>query len=88
LAKVLRVLDIGPFEFFYIMHLLDREGEKLGLRREVAEQSLPPLVLSGGGLLSGETDEAFQRVFREVLALYQHIFRERLMGLAHERKGE
>lgn len=86
LRKVLRVLDIGPFELFYTMHLIDLEGEKLDLRgaelrREGAGQALPPLILPGKGLFSEATDEAFQRVLREVLALYHHMFRERLLSL-------
>lgn len=88
LRKVLKVLDIAPFEFFYTMYLLDHEGEKLDLRRDAVEQSLPPLIRSGGGLLSDQTDEAFQRIFREVLALYQHMFREKILNGGHERKGE
>ena len=88
LRKVLDVLEIGPFEFFYTMHLLDHEGEKLDLRREAVEQALPPLILSGRGLFSKATDEAFQRVLREVLALYHHMFREKLLNVGHERKGE
>ena len=85
LKKVLKVLDIGPFEFFYAMHLIDLEGEKLDLRqelrREVTEQPLPPLILSGKGLFSEATDEAFQRVLREVLSLYHHMFREKLLSI-------
>lgn len=81
LKKVLTVLDIGPFELFYTMHLIDLEGKKLDLGRGATEQSLPPLILSGRGLFSGATDEAFQRVLREVLALYHHMFREKLLGL-------
>jgi transcriptional regulator with XRE-family HTH domain len=88
LRKVLKVLGVAPFEFFYTMHLLDHEGEKLDLRRDAVEQSLSPLIRSGGGLLSDQTDEAFQRIFREVLALYHHIFREKILNGGHERKGE
>ncbi len=87
LGKVLTVLDVGLFEFFYTMHVLDREEEKLDLQRDAAEQPLPPLIRSGCGLLSDQTDEAFQRVLREVLALYHHMFRERLLNVEHERKG-
>jgi transcriptional regulator with XRE-family HTH domain len=87
LKKVLKVLDIGPFELFYTMHLLDHEGEKLDLRREAVEQSLPPLILSGNGLFSEATDEAFQRVLREVLGLYHHMFKEKLLSIAQEKKG-
>jgi transcriptional regulator with XRE-family HTH domain len=84
LGKVLTVLDVGLFEFFYTMHLLDREEEKLGLRRDATEQPLPPPTFSGGGLLSSETDEAFQRVLRDVLALYQLMVREKLLSGGHE----
>lgn len=82
LRKVLRVLDIGPFELFYTMHLIDLEGERLDLRQEAKGQFLPPLILSGRGLFSDATDEAFQRVLKEVLALYHHMFREKLLGLS------
>lgn len=80
LGKVLTVLDVGLFEFFYTTHLLDREGKKLGLRRDAAEQPLPPPTFSGSGLVSGETDEAFQRVLWDMLALYQHMVREKLLN--------
>ena len=88
LRKVLKVLDVGPFEFFYTMHLLDHEGETLDSRRDEVNRPLPPLILSAKGVFSGDTDEAFQRVLREVLALYHHMFREKLLSLGHQRKGE
>ena len=59
LRRVLKVLDIGPFEFFYAMHLINLEEERLDLQREAAEQP-SPLILSGNGLFSDATDEAFQ----------------------------
>jgi transcriptional regulator with XRE-family HTH domain len=80
LRKILEVLKIGPFELFHAMHLIDLEGEKLDMRRGDPEQSLPPLILTGKGLLSEATDEAFQRVLREVLALYHNMFREKLLS--------
>jgi len=81
LKKVLKVLEVGPFEVFYAMHLIDLEGENLEARPNLERPSLPPLTLSGTGLFSHATDEAFQRVLREVLALYHHMFREKLLGL-------
>ncbi len=87
LGKVLTILGIGPCEFFYTMHLLDREQEKLRSPRE-AEQPLPPSVLAAHGLLSEATDEAFQRVLRDVVALYHHTLREKLLVAERGRKAE
>jgi hypothetical protein len=41
-------------------------------------------MLSGTGMLSEATDEAFQRILRDILALYQHMFREKLFAVWQE----
>lgn len=81
LARVLQALEVGPFEVFYTMHLIDMGAQKLDLREEARVQALPPLILSGRGLLADPMDEAFERIFRDVLALYHEIYVERLRNL-------
>jgi transcriptional regulator with XRE-family HTH domain len=80
LRKILEVLNVDPFELFHTMHLLDLEEEKLDARREGSGENLTPFILPGKGFFSEATDEAFQRVLREVLALYHHMFREKVLG--------
>lgn len=80
LRKILEALNVGPFELFHTMHLLDLEEEKLDARRESVEENLTPFILTRKGFFSETTDEAFQRVLREVLALYHHMFREKVLG--------
>lgn len=90
LEKVLRALEVGHFEFFYTLYLVDRRAaELLRLGGEAAEgepqeapdfrdehlYSIPPL-LKGHPLLSESTDRAFTRVFADLLALYRMVFEQ------------
>ena len=92
LEKVLRTLEVGHFEFFYTLYLVDRRATEL--RRlggngagEVhdAQQEPPeirdehlyiPPLLKGHPLLSESTDRAFTRVFTDLLALYRMVFEQ------------
>jgi transcriptional regulator with XRE-family HTH domain len=78
LKKVLDALEVGPFEIFYTMHLIDMQAENLDLSAEFRREGLPPLVLPTPGVLSGSTDEAFQRLFKEVQALYHEVAAEKV----------
>jgi transcriptional regulator with XRE-family HTH domain len=77
LEKVLRALEVGQFEFFYTMHLVD--GRAAGLRRQRGEAGDEPLVLpsiDGHPLLSESTDQAFNKVFTDLLILYRRVFEQ------------
>lgn len=76
LTKVLKALEVGPFEIFYTMHLIDLQAAHLDLRRECRLQGLPPLTLAGRGLLSDGRDAAFQRLLDDVTSLYNSVFLE------------
>ena len=100
LEKVLNVLEVGHFEFFYTLYLVDRRAADLSRpRKEDAgdtgdtgepaedpaealdaiplrdEHVLPPL-LKGHPLLAHSTDQAFTRVFADLLLLYRRVFEQ------------
>jgi transcriptional regulator with XRE-family HTH domain len=90
LEKVLRALEVGHFEFFYTLYLVDRRAAELlrlgpgeaggDVPQETAELwvehlYIPPL-LKGHPLLSESTDRAFTRVFADLLALYRMVFEQ------------
>jgi transcriptional regulator with XRE-family HTH domain len=78
LRNVLRALEIGHFEFFYTVHLIDIQVANLDLREQVQTNSLPPLPLGGKGLLADETDAAFRRILEEIMSLYHNVWKEKL----------
>lgn len=83
LEKVLGALHVGQFEFFYTMHLVDgraaalaraaRKDDRQGEGPEVLPIGLPAVGLP---LLSESTDQAFTRVFNDMLILYKQVFQE------------
>jgi transcriptional regulator with XRE-family HTH domain len=89
LEKVLRTLEVGHFEFFYTLYMVDRRASELlrlgrdgaghgdGAAPELWDEHLyiPPL-LKGHPLLSESTDRAFTRVFADLLALYRMVFEQ------------
>lgn len=81
LKKVLKALEVGPFEIFYTMYLIDLQAANLNVEEECRLQSLPPLVFPSNGVLSGSTDDAFHRLFREVLSLYHEVSLEKIKYL-------
>ena len=75
LEKVLNALEVGQFEFFYTLHLVNGRAAALTHERsdgEVLPIGLPSAV--GLPLLSEPTDEAFIRVFNDLLILYRRVF--------------
>jgi transcriptional regulator with XRE-family HTH domain len=86
LEKVLLVLEVGHFEFFYTLYLVDRRAADLergtGKGAAVHEPSLddepvyPPPIFKGHPLLSEPTDQAFTRVFADLLLLYRRVFEQ------------
>lgn len=85
LEKVLKALEVGHFEFFYTLYLVDQRAAGLGLGGRPAGPEdpspdeplyLPSLVLQGSALLSDSTDQAFARVFADILLLYRSVFEQ------------
>jgi transcriptional regulator with XRE-family HTH domain len=83
LEKVLNALDVGHFEFFYTLYLLDDRAAELarlgdrGQPREGEERRpLPPPLFKAHPLLSESTDQAFARVFSDLLYLYRRVFEQ------------
>jgi transcriptional regulator with XRE-family HTH domain len=86
LEKVLNVLEVGHFEFFYTLYLVDRRAADLARgpkdSSENGEPSLddepvyPPPLFKGHPLLSQATDQAFTRVFADLLVLYRRVFEQ------------
>ena len=83
LEKVLLVLEVGHFEFFYTLYLVDRRAADLnkgiGKAHEPALDDEPaylPPIFKGHPLLSEPTDEAFTRVFADLLLLYRRVFEQ------------
>lgn len=82
LEKVLKVLGVGQFEFFYTLYLVDQrvaglEAGNGSFADDLAGERLytPPLF-KGNNLLSEGTDQAFTRVFADLLALYRSVFEQ------------
>jgi transcriptional regulator with XRE-family HTH domain len=80
LQKVLTALEVGPFEFFYTMHLIDMRAANLDLKAECKIQGLPPLPIVGAGLLSNDTDAAVKRLIDDVMSLYHQMNAEKVLN--------
>lgn len=76
LEKVLNALEVGHFEFFYTLYLVDRRASDL-MRGEPGDGSfhLPPLI-DGRPLIEESTDQAFSQVFSDLLVLYRRVFEQ------------
>lgn len=93
LEKVLNALQVGYFEFYYTLHLVDRRAADLGRAEERAAAAYPSVTASlaagdplsmpplhdGNSLLAGTTDQAFSQVFTDLLLLYRRIFEQRVL---------
>lgn len=102
LAKVLRVLRLGPYEFFYTMHMLDRRaadlatgttyppGAEAGSSGDLRDQQiLLRTLLPGNPLLPQAMDSAFARVYEDLLGIYRLVCEQRLSsGLAKSGESE
>jgi transcriptional regulator with XRE-family HTH domain len=88
LEKVLLVLEVGHFEFFYTLYLVDRRAADLnrGAGKEQGtaadepslddEPTYAPPIFKGHPLMSEPTDQAFTRVFADLLLLYRRVFEQ------------
>jgi transcriptional regulator with XRE-family HTH domain len=95
LEKVLGVLEVGHFEFFYTLYLVDRRAadltrdpKKEGLMPgEFVGYGLPeePLFLlpmfKGHSMLTEPTDQAFTRIFADLLLLYRRVFEQLVLTI-------
>ena len=75
LEKVLNALDVGHFEFFYTLYLLDDRAAELA---RLGDRHPPPPtpLLKAHPLLADSTDQAFTRVFSDLLYLYRRVFEQ------------
>lgn len=76
LEKVLRALEVGHFEFFYTLYLIDERASDLTRGRGAERQATLVPPLSGGPLLSDLTDQAFSKIFSDLLVLYRRVFEQ------------
>jgi transcriptional regulator with XRE-family HTH domain len=97
LEKVLAVLDVGHFEFFYTLYLVDQRAAALGRSRsdqdfledpvalgfEEDEFYFPPR-LKGQNLMTETTDQAFTRVVADLLLLYRRVFEQIVLSARTE----
>lgn len=93
LEKVLNALDVGHFEFFYTLYLLDDRAAELARladrpREGEERRPLPPPLWKAHPLLSESTDQAFTRVFSDLLHLYRRVFEQVVFAGAPERGAE
>jgi transcriptional regulator with XRE-family HTH domain len=81
LGKVLAALEVGAFEFFYTVHLLDQRTESLGVSPADME-SASRAVWATGGLshVSPALGEGFESIFTMLLRLYRQVFETVLRG--------
>jgi transcriptional regulator with XRE-family HTH domain len=99
LEKVLGVLKVGHFEFFYTLYLVDRRaadlardpaagglrpGEFLGLGPPEEPLFMPPLF-KGQSLLAEPTDQAFTRIFADLLLLYRRVFEQIVLTIDQDK---
>ncbi len=112
LEKVLGVLEVGHFEFFYTLYMVDRRAADLargiGDENDRGErEGLTGLTGSSGGLrglglpedtlflppmqrgqspLAETTDQAFTRIFADLLVLYRRVFEQLVLSLERTEK--
>jgi transcriptional regulator with XRE-family HTH domain len=93
LEKLLKALKVSYFEFFYTLYLIDRRAADLvvaeGEGAEAAEIPaagpaagtlyMPPFT-AGSTLLADTTDDAFRRVFTDLLLLYRRVFEQMVLA--------
>jgi transcriptional regulator with XRE-family HTH domain len=96
LEKVLSVLDVGHFEFFYTLYLVDQRAASLARPRNgqdpfedpaalgfVENDVFSPPRLKGHDLLAETTDQAFTRVVADLLLLYRRVFEQVVLSGAN-----
>ncbi|HEX4960018.1 MAG TPA: helix-turn-helix transcriptional regulator [Thermoanaerobaculia bacterium] len=81
LEKVLKALQIGYFELFYTVHMLDQRVASLGgLPNDLDSAAVAVWAMGALSQMSPATEEAFQRVFMDLLTLYRQVFDKVVFG--------
>jgi transcriptional regulator with XRE-family HTH domain len=78
LEKVLKALGVGQFEFFYTLYLVDRRADELArhVEKETGKEPAEPPPSLNQAVLSESTDQAFSRLFTDLLVLYRNVFEQ------------
>jgi len=88
LEKILKILGVGSFEFFYTLRLVDQRAASIGSARQVPRslEEIAPAIFeeASGSILHPETHAAFQSVSVTLLRLYAHVLKEVLLGRLNE----
>ena len=88
LEKILGVLEVGYFELFYTLYLVDHRAaglerpaeDQAAFSEESEEEAAGFEAASRPGLLADSTDQAFTRIFTDLLALYRQVFEQSVMA--------
>ena len=82
LEKILQVLDVGYFEFFCTLRLVDDWATSMGTGRPMS----PPLILQQAcsSILDPTTQAAFQTVLGDCLKLHAHVVEQVVLGRLEE----
>jgi transcriptional regulator with XRE-family HTH domain len=75
LAKVLEVLEVSFFEFFYTLLVVDQRAKSLG-----TPLPWPAIISMGAPALNSETIAAFQQALGDVFGLFERVLLEALGG--------
>jgi len=81
LEKLLKVLGVGYFEFFYTLRFVDDRATSRGSVHQIP--MLPPEA--HGSILHPTTQAIFQTVFADFFKLYSRVVEEVLLGRLDER---
>jgi transcriptional regulator with XRE-family HTH domain len=73
LEKVLSALQVGYFEFFYTLHVIDEKAGSLGSDPE-------PVITSGPSVLRPSTQTAFQELLGMFFNLYGMVIQQAIAG--------
>jgi transcriptional regulator with XRE-family HTH domain len=82
LEKVLGALEVGHFDFFYTLHLVDRRAAELAGGGGEAGSGLLGMDRPGP-LLDKDLDRAFSQIVSDLLVLYRRSF-ERALAAAFD----
>jgi transcriptional regulator with XRE-family HTH domain len=83
LEKVLNALKVGYFEFFYTLHLVDRQAAELAegeARGPQAEPLYVPPLFSGTSFLAEPADQALSQVFADLMLLYRRLLEQMVIA--------
>jgi len=76
LARILDVLQVSFFEFFYTLLVVDQRSKSLG----TVPLPWPAIISSGGSSLNSETIAAFQQVLGDIFGLFERVLLEAIGG--------